>query len=321
MTKLHKIAAAFLLVAVLLLSGCAEQGNSPTQEPENTSSNSNLSDSTETSYSTNSDSTLTDSETSVSSDDPESSTNSESEPDLKAFINDFQVDSITAPDGSQVNKSDAVYATGTIGGPVWLGFDFSYIRYSQSVFYSTFDDPDLINWEFSDLVPGDFNIDIYDLIEDPKFLKIKAGDILENGLIVKSAEWWVDSAGFPNSYNVDFDGEITLEGIFHCSSKKDSGDDGYLSFFVDNSQSVFPVLSRDDVAVVSIDIVNKVAIVNDSEEIRLGHVDDIAYDISNIIHFGEYIKAKITLKDISINWYDHFHPVNNATLVSVEPIT
>lgn len=237
MTKLHKTTTSLLLTAALLLSGCAEQRNNPAPGTENTYSDSNLSDSTETSYST-----PTDSETSVSSDDPEISTNSESE--LKALINDFQVDSITAPDGSQVNKSDAVCATGTIGGPIWLGYDFSYIRYSQPVFYNTFDYPDLINWESSDLVPDDFNIDIYDLIKDPKFLKIKAGDILENGLIVKSAKWWVDSAGWSNSFEVDFDGEITLEGILHCSSKKDSGADGDLSFFADNSQSVFRFCSE-----------------------------------------------------------------------------
>lgn len=319
MTKPRTTATALLLIAALLLSGCADQRNSPSQGTTNTSSDNNLSDSTVTS---NSNSASTDSETSVSSNNPESSTNSESKPDLKALINDFQVDSITAPDGSQVNKSDAVYATGTIGGPIWLGYDFSYIRYSQPVFFSTFDDPDLINWESSDLVPGDFNIDIYDLIKDPKFLKIKAGDILENGLTVKSAEWWVNSAGGSSSFEVDFDGEITLNGILYCSSKGDSnGADGYLNFFVDNSQSVFPVLFRDDLPVLSIDIVNKFALVSDSEEIRLGHIDNIAYDLSDIIHFGEYIRAKITLKEISINWDEHFHPINNATLVSVEPIT
>ena len=38
MTKLHKMAAAFLLMAALLLSGCSERGGSPAQEPESTAS-------------------------------------------------------------------------------------------------------------------------------------------------------------------------------------------------------------------------------------------------------------------------------------------
>lgn len=81
MTKLHKTTTALFLAAALLLSGCAEQGNSPAQGTENTSSDSNLSDSTATS---NSDSTSTDPEVPTPESAPQNS--SEVSSDVSADI-------------------------------------------------------------------------------------------------------------------------------------------------------------------------------------------------------------------------------------------
>lgn len=109
MTKLHKIAIAFLLATVMGLSGCAEQEPIPASGADaNSSSDSNFSNSTATS---NGDSSSTDPVSAASSYDPENSSDSGSEPDLQTLIENFPVEIINFPDGSSLSKYEATSAS------------------------------------------------------------------------------------------------------------------------------------------------------------------------------------------------------------------
>ncbi len=325
MTKLHKTTTALLLSAVILLGGCAERGTAPAPGADtNTSSDVSDGNSSESSIDSGIDSYA---DTNISSDIPDSISvepenltsydNSESltNPKIDPDIDNFPIENITMPDGSAVNKCEANRAETD-----YLDFDFSFIRYAQPIYYSTFDDSDLINWETRDFKN---NVDTMH-IENKKYFKVKTGDKLENGLTVKTAKYRVYKTGTVSISDIEFDGELTLPGILYCSPKPGYNVyKGDLWLLVDPREFGFlPVAASDGEDRPEIWVANdaKLAIVSDKTFLRVGNINEIPTDLSKIISLGKYAKVKATIKNLSVSWSDN-GASNYSTLVSAEPIT
>ncbi len=309
MTKLHKTATAFLLTAALLLSGCAEQGNSPAQEPESTSSDSNFSNSADNSgYSITED--------------------SENSSDTQSFKDSLLFDSFVAPDGSIVYSSEAVDAEydpkdNTVS---LAGFDFTLIRYASPVFRSTIEEPDLVDWEKG----LDEFIDKYAVdLEDTVYFKIKPGDKLDNGLTVKSAKYWVDPRGSACATDVEFDGDLTLTGILCCTkANEDRGiPSGNLSFYPDLTKFdsipiIVPIPIGDgDYIRTYADKKDLFALVYDSAKINFGNINDLDIDLSDMISPGENKKIKVTINNLYSRYWPGPNRYMSAEIISAEPIT
>lgn len=316
MTKLHKTTTALILAAALLLSGCAEQRNSPAQGAENTISDSNSFDSTEI---PDSGSPSTNPENSVSSNDPENSSDSDSEPDLQTLIERFPIENVGMPGGNTVSKYEASSVRcDEDGNPCGVEFDFAYVSYARPIFHSTFDDPELFDpntLEFKgDPTPA----------EDLQFFQVRAGDKLKNGLVIKSANHSVSYANFP-SVDIEFDGQITLEGVLFCYDSEFSyNNEGYLHFWPDTTKyDSFPIVGSysddgNDIPINWIDIEEDFAFVGGEAFVWFRNYDSI--DLSDIISPGEYLKVNITIKDLSSSIAYGLTGDIFATLVSVEPI-
>lgn len=255
------------------------------------------------------------SDNSTSSIDISSSGNSGGPIDLESSseLDYFPLENITMPDGSVVSKYEGKYA-----GPNYLNFDFSFIRYAQPIYYSTFDDPDLIDWET--LM---FNIEPTVPIENKTYFKVKAGDKLQNGLTVRSAKYTIYKTGTVSISSIEFDGELTLTGILYCALESGyNTDPGHLSFFPDPKEfESLPIsIAEYDVTRAFVDTKNKWAWISDDVEISLGNINDVSVDLSEIITFGGCAKVKVTLKDIEKGSSDNGSS-SRAIIASVEPIT
>lgn len=205
-----------------------------------------------------------------------------------------------------------------------LGFYSTYIRYQQPVFYNNIDDPNLIDWN-----TGDLNKPIVD-IEDPGYFKVKAGDKLENGLTVKSAEsLFTRDAGELTSNMVEFEGNLALEGILYCNS---TGERGKLYFFADAAKSdPIPLIRTEELSSIPdrtcpfIGDTDKFAVNADGAGIELGLLNESPIDLSGIISPGGCVRAKITVSDLlqrcGRDDTDEFpYSVRRATLVSLEKL-
>ena len=239
---------------------------------------------------------------------PELPNNSDNESQTKHF--NYNLLTIQSEDG-EIQKD---FISGSD-----MGFYSTYIRYQQPVFYNTLDDPNLIDWD-----TGYLNKPIVD-IEDTGYFKVKAGDKLENGLTVKSAESRFNrSAGELTSNMVEFDGNLTLEGILYCNS---TGENGKLYFFADAAKSdPIPLIRTEGFSSIPdrtcsfISNADKFAVNADGAGIELGLLNASPIDLSGIISPGECIRAKITVSDLIHRFSDFSESFRRATLVSLEKL-
>lgn len=158
--------------------------------------------------------------------------------ELAAAVDAFPIEKLTAPDGSTVSKYDAAR-----GGERSLGFDFGFYKIAAPIFGTSFDDPDII--EYDDSGSLRYTIDLTELANDVKTDCRKAvkGDVLENGLVVDHACCGVGIDGkFGNIY-VFLKGEVTLSGYlayeFHPNHEQ-SDSNGTLWFIPDTTNGDVP---------------------------------------------------------------------------------
>lgn len=214
-------------------------------------------------------------------------------------------DEFPLPDGTTAAKSEITALSE--GGSAIL--DYAFIRYAEPIFITTMDEPDVYNTNTQEI-----RSDIPQKVESPQWIKIKAGDVLENGLRVVSAQTYVSC--FINSsgggkvvrlYTSDIltEGEITLEGIFNYSNGSEAYGYGdyYYSFYPDSTKYRVPIPYEDN---------------NDCVSIRsywLSNNEQLVFDGSNFysFRFGDEIllnrnfsenavcKAKMTFKNVVIS--------------------
>lgn len=295
MTKLRKTATALLLSAVILLGGCAERGTAPASGAD-----------------TNTSSDVSDGNSSESSIDSE----------IDPYIEEFPVENITMPDGSVVSKYEA--ADGSVSA---LDFDFAYIHYmdDEKPLRTTFDDPPLLDSECEEIIKDVQGI-------TPTYVKVKAGDKLENGLVVRSAVSHIslDANGldpYLNAAEIEFEGRLTLSGKLYYSADEDRG----LFFLGDPSRSD-PLPLLDEPFIGFSDSMCGFESINNYPPVRLGgdpipgashRIVTLPGDFSDIIAPGEIADVKITVEDISEFSYAAGGPISPMvyfTITSAEPL-
>ncbi len=164
---------------------------------------------------------------------PESSSDSVPEPKFTdeqlEIIAKYGILNFVAPDGETVQVTDAAEIFDTrdphdeIGSPGFkfdsksststvLRYDFAYIRYCRPFFYEG---------EFLDAAEEQKMIDE---LPEIKWFKVKAGDKLDCGLTVKKAvfeRFPIDTSDPVRDNYIEFDGEVTLEGMLWAVKRDD----------------------------------------------------------------------------------------------------
>ena len=315
MKKITSIIVTAALIAGL--AGCNKTGNSD-------SSN----DSTSTSIQTNA---------TESTESTESTDFADSEPlsdDVKRLIEEYPcVLDFLGQDGTVLPLSDITHIEFPSAEAIKAGlmnthvtYGLAYMSYGSPVFATSLDNDD---WK-SD---GDGFSDVLDWLRcrrdeaeksfsDHNFFMVKPGDKLENGLVVKSAEtdytallpaaleeWNNDPFG--TEYNpyfgsrIEFDGTLNLEGVLY----KYEGDPQYFSlqndvfFYPDTTKNEFVPMYQTEITAELLD--SDVAVIHDGWY-YLGNLDGygdlpgVDYDVNEIFGDKNYVRVKITLKDICV---------------------
>ncbi len=322
-----RIAVSVLSLSVavlsLMLGGC---GGVPESDPVSTPSSDNSvnlseSDPTSTPQTDNSGDTQSNTKTSSVTLDPET----------QKLIDEFPLDTFVGFDGKEVKKTDAVGAMQGEGGQItYLTYDFAYLRYAKPIWKNTLLNADLIDWE-----TYEFNDDTARHISDPNYFSVKTGDVLDNGLSVKKATtiFYPQRADGENGESgfkicqsrstVNFEGQLTLNGILHCVAEDTDYIDmgGDLFFYADPSDGKLIVPSKENLKMDRIasvvDPETKFALLCDGQRFYLGNVNEGSeIDLSGVIDKGEYRNATVTLENVRIVFTQGVGATVYGTLVS-----
>lgn len=298
------------LTMSLCLTACAQSENSH-ESLQNTTS------------STKDSSSNVSNESSLSSQSSTSSAGENSEPLPE---NNFP-ESFTGYLGETLHGADASEQFGRN-----VMFDnFTYLRWATPVFDNTLKNPDLINWDTYDMPQYD------DILKqkDPKWFSVKPGDVLENGLVVKSASCSFREANFydgrkfviQSKSEVVFENTLTLNGVLYCNPEEDMYiGNGELFFFPDSTaNSNIPVINRHEKAgeySLNEYIFSNAAFVCDGIYYRVGDIETIAVDLSGIVKRGEVSEVRVTLDNIKLVEDDTGVVLSGAyaDIVSIEKI-
>ena len=312
---MKKHLTSLLTVALVLsgLTGCSENTSSPSENSPNTPA--------QTESSVNSSTSSTESSSTSSSDTDLPIKNKYAEvfgdsvfdsvvditPQNEWLKNDFMENAkelgvtLLNPDGTEFNPSEAVRAGGNKEQVGTLFFDYAYILYSKPYFYTALDTPDLDSYEkmqsYESRTP---------LHEKSEFIKVKAGDVLDNGLKVKRAVYGQDlnmgELDYANSMRVEFEGELTLDGVMIYCPPNEEYPDGFYCFFPDANKEALPKISRNVQSYSDAD--NKVFVVSDTPKItfRNSASPETASALKGLFNGNYCVKATATMKDPIYNY-------------------
>lgn len=206
---------------------------------------------------------------------------------------------------------------------------FTYLRWATPVFDNTLKTPDLINWDTYDMPKYD------DILaqKDPEWFLVKPGDVLENGLVVKSASCGFVEVNFidgtkgviQTQSEVTFENTLTLNGVLYCSPEDDAyvmkGD---LFFFADSiANPNIPVINQGNTADkynLEKNVFSNAAFVYDGMYFHVGDIDSSSADLDGIIKRGEICEVRVTLDNIELRKNDRAVTGAFADIVSVEKI-
>lgn len=250
--------------------------------------------------------------------DPENSGNSEKS--LKELIDAFEMDDFPAPDGEILKKADAVGVEGSGDYVYAVTYDFAYMRKVQPVFVNTLDDPSAFDWD---------NMEFKSMPETPEHLgwfKIKAGDVLDNGLTVKSASLslghGMDSLVYYTS--AEFDGELTLEGVLYCYPEDDYNiSKGDVIFFPNTAKHLDFVVPYDDLDSEPNMVCmpgSEFALLHSGKGIGFGSESELPNGISELFAHDNIVKASVILTDLRYRKTTTGVRIS-ANVKSAEPLT
>ncbi|MCM1167028.1 MAG: hypothetical protein NC299_15165, partial [Lachnospiraceae bacterium] len=185
---------------------------------------------------------------------------------------------------------------------VMLTFDFAYIRYARPYFYT-----------------GEFFEDVdREPLPEMKWFKIREGDRLDCGLIVKKAEFEMYPVlGWENltrRQTVEFDGEITLEGILFATTNPNdyASKVGDLNFIPDPTKTEgIPVVRLDHDKNEDWYNLNR-CLCSDAEYIEsdasptwyIGNINDDGFDESSVFGSEELVRVKTVLQNVKLEVFD-----------------
>lgn len=218
---------------------------------------------------------------------------------FKDMIDIFTMDDIKVPDGV-LKKADADYLYGNSEYVVCAGYDFSYLRKVRPYFRNTFDEPGMINWDTMEIA----NEPESSVVPYSDYFKIKAGDVLDNGLKVKTAQTAFGFAGdgLISDMKVELDGEITIEGILKCMPEDEYIiGKGELILYPDSVKHS-DILAHFDEYISEpwtyVDPEYNFAMSFNGDPFYLGLVDNAPAGVSDLFANDTFIKAKVTISDI-----------------------
>lgn len=230
---------------------------------------------------------------------------------------------ILNPDGTELDPSLAIKASGSKYNVGTLMFDFAYIAYSKSALITSVDNPEVFSED---------NLYEYESETKPDkkdYIKIKAGDILQNGLKVKEAYYVQDTSmgdfgDYLNSVKVKTEGELTLNGVLIRASKQEDIMSPYQEgqiYFIPYGADV-PV---HDITIHShyIDSVTEnFKAVSDAPLFRVGEIDEMPQkmldDLDKFFKDSDVVKARVTIKDLVMGYALGANSHYYADLVSFE---
>lgn len=228
-------------------------------------------------------------------------------------VNSYPENEISLPDGTVVSKTEAVKTYTDNEMPV-LEFNFGFLRYAKPVFQNSIDDPDCYNYD-----TWTFNNPVDIIIDDPDYFRVEAGDVLENGMTVDSANykvmWKNEEQTFVES-EVSISGECVYEGILMCRQGENYAEDVYdLVFYADpTGDNLLPVFcsSGDGSEQIETWVGDDFALMTDCGPIFLTNTDSYIAEMegySEILGCNGGIKAKLTLNKIifTVNTIGDFH--------------
>ena len=238
--------------------------------------------------------------------------------DIQNVIDQFDMDSFTAPDGTEVMLTEAASQINDFA----LCFDFAYLRYAFPIYSDTVTNPEIYDFE-----NFDFTVDYY-TEEVPKYFRVAKGDVLDNGMTVTEANYMLaDSAAyylFENS--VALEGECTMEGVLFCAPEDEYMVEQGDVFFYPNSVSgavpdPYEPNSYESGMVLLIrpvDPYSEFAFVSDGGSFSLGNVHELGVDIADWFEDGPYVRVKVTLDGMRLRYSDNFGTQGWSTLKDVE---
>lgn len=307
MKKITSILVAAALMMVL--AGCNKTENpESSNDSTNTSSQTNATESTESTESTDS---------------------ADSEPlsdDVKKLLEKYpNVAEYKGRDGEIMPLNKITNITYPDGFFPQVTYGLGYMTYGVPCFATTIGNDD---WKsegngFSNTIDWlNYRIDEAEksFTESKRFM-VKPGDKLENGLVVKSAEtvcevltpeeekeWEGNGRTIPifNSTKIEFDGELTLEGVLY----KYEGDPQYFSvqndvfFYLDTTKNDFVPMNHTIATTELLDSEGGVIHCGSYYLGNLGDIDDLPsvdYDVDEILGDKNYARVKLTLKNIYLD--------------------
>lgn len=214
-------------------------------------------------------------------------------------------DEIPLPDGTFANKTEAAGFSLEMNAAY---FDFAFIRYAEPIYECTLDDPGII-----DLNTFEPRSDIPRELKSPEWIKVQAGDVLENGLKVVSAQTpctcqkYNDGSAAVILYagRLRLEGEITYEGVFKYfnGSKAYGSGDYYLEFYPDSTKYRIPVTYEGDpteprsINTETVNLGSNQALVYDGANFRYFRFEN---DFKDLLKEDTVGKAKMTFNDIVV---------------------
>lgn len=327
---MKKIITTFCTAALLIsCTGCANripdsdfsslinESDNESSAPESTSDSSDsVSDSSDITPE-NSDSVSENTPESTGG-EPESTIPENEEPTLEELIKGFALDEIPLPDGTTLKKTDAVEGFGNPDYSI-LKFDVGVMRYAKPVFQTNLDDPDSFDWEnytFKEPVENP---------EDDKLVVVRAGDVLENGMTVKSASTCFEMQQGEPGYKdimIELEGEQTAEGVIYLREEDDYGIyKDHLEMYIDTTKCENLPMRYDQNGPSSWTYTfpdHKVAINIDGCFYDLGDINEMDVDVSEIFLNSPFAKVKVTFKDPVLRTTETTAVQVRAELVDIE---
>lgn len=324
-----------VLAAVMLLSGCSDSEydepidiviGEKTEHTEHTDKTSVYT--TDEPHDLTNPPIVTESPAPVETDEPKETeaVTRDEKAELEQAVDRFPYDSFPAPDGSVIKKEEAVSGVIGDGGFFDLEYDGAFICYASPIYLDTDSEPALY-----DFAADKWNSDIMSKIYEPlgNCIKVKKGDVLDNGLTVTEACFsknsnegsWFLFDSFSYSVVV-FEGSLTLEGVLYRIPEHEygRGDENDVEFYPNPIKSQYiPCLVTDIDEVGGKELVNDFtgivdknnkfafkSCINQRSCFNLGNVYDID-SLSEYLSKGECLKVTVTVTDISLR-KSNFNP-------------
>ena len=301
-------ALALLLTAALTLSACGTEDKAQPENSSGTTSSTTTGNTPEESSGENSEEITEQQPPEVALDE-----------DVLALIQQFDVDSFTAPDGTEVMLTEAVSQMNDFA----LYFDFAYIRYAFPIYSDTVTDPEIYDFE-----EFEYKMENY-TGERPDYFRVKKGDVLDNGMTVTEANYFITPGNtqHPFENSAVLEGECTLEGVLYRCPEDDymiaqddvvfypnpidgAVPDPYNPYGYDNFGELY--LLR------GVDLYSEFAFITDGGAFSLGNINDMDSYVKDLFGDSSYIRVKVTLDGMRLRYSDNFGIQGWSTLKNAE---